>query len=80
MRLIDADELKRDLEISPFNDYDDYLRTERLIDDAPTIEERPKGKWIFRSGGYYKCNKCGEVERAEKNFCHNCGADNRGDV
>lgn len=37
-------------------------------------DERSQGEWIFRSGGYYKCNKCGEVERAEKNFCPNCGA------
>ena len=55
----------------------------RKIDNAPTVAERPKGEWIFRSGvtcsGYYKCNKCGEVERAEKNFCSNCGADMRGD-
>jgi len=40
--------------------------------------ERPAGHWIFRRGticgGYYKCNKCGEVERAEKNYCPNCGA------
>lgn len=40
--------------------------------------ERPQGEWIFRQGvtcgGYYKCSKCGEVERAEKNFCSNCGA------
>lgn len=35
---------------------------------------RPHGKWIFRNGGYYKCDKCGEVERAEKNYCPNCGA------
>ena len=43
------------------------------------LEERFKGEWIFRSGvtcgGYYKCSNCGEVERAEKNFCPNCGAD-----
>lgn len=43
--------------------------------------ERPQGKWVFRQGvtcgGYYKCNKCGEVERAEKNFCSNCGAEMR---
>jgi len=43
--------------------------------------KRPHGKWIFRQGttcgGYYKCSECGEVERAEKNFCPNCGADNR---
>lgn len=40
--------------------------------------DRPQGEWIFRQGvtcgGYYKCSNCGEVERAEKNFCHNCGA------
>ena len=45
-------------------------------------DQRPQGKWIFRSGitcgGYYKCNKCGEVERAEKNFCPSCGAKIRG--
>lgn len=45
--------------------------------------EKPKGEWVFRSGvtcgGYFKCNKCGEVERAEKNFCPNCGADMRGE-
>lgn len=40
--LISRSALKRDLEISPYNDYDDYLRTERLIDDAPTVEP----KWI----------------------------------
>lgn len=44
--------------------------------------ERPQGEWIFRQGvtcgGYYKCNNCGEVERAEENYCPNCGADMRG--
>lgn len=44
--LISRSALKRDLEISPYNDYDDYLRTERLIDNAPTVEERSKGEWI----------------------------------
>jgi hypothetical protein len=42
-----------------------------------------KGEWIFRSGvtcgGYYKCSNCGEVERAEKNYCSNCGAKMKGD-
>lgn len=46
--------------------------------DAKAEFERPQGKWIFRNGvtciGYYKCSNCGEVERAEKNFCPNCGA------
>lgn len=48
---------------------------------TPYEEHEVKGEWIFRSGvtcgGYYKCNKCGEVERAEKNYCPNCGADMR---
>ena len=46
------------------------------------LNERLQGEWIFRQGvtcsGYYKCNICREVERAEKNFCPNCGADMRG--
>lgn len=60
-----------------------------IIDNAPTvdaivntIEVRPQGEWIFMRGvtcgGYYKCNRCGEVERAEKNYCHNCGARMKG--
>lgn len=52
-------------------------------EDAKAKFERPQGEWIFRqgvtAGGYYKCNKCGEVERAEKNYCSNCGADMRGE-
>lgn len=40
--LISREALKRDLEVSPYNDYDDYLRTERLIDDAPMVEP----KWV----------------------------------
>lgn len=51
--------------------------------DAKAEFERPQAEWVFRNGvtcgGYYKCSKCGEVERAEKNFCPNCGADMRGD-
>ena len=53
-----------------------------VIDNMPTVEQ-PTGEWVFRRGdtcvGYYKCNKCGEVERAEKNYCPNCGAKMKGD-
>ena len=38
------------------------------------LKERPQGEWIFTCIGYYKCSNCGEVERAEKNYCPNCGA------
>lgn len=39
------------------------------------MTERPTGHWIEFKGGYYKCDKCGEVERAKKNFCSRCGAE-----
>lgn len=38
------------------------------------LEDRPIGEWVEFKGGYYKCDRCGGVERAEKNFCSNCGA------
>lgn len=47
--------------------------------EGKCVSTRPQGEWIFRQGvtcgGYYKCNRCGEVERAEKNYCSNCGAE-----
>lgn len=36
--LISREALKREFEATPYNDYDDLLRTERLIDEAPTVE------------------------------------------
>lgn len=54
------------------------------IEQAIIAEGTPllQGEWIFRSGvtcgGYYKCSNCGEVERAEKNYCPNCGARMKG--
>lgn len=38
MRLIDADDLKRELEVTQYNDIDDLTRTEKLIDNAPTVD------------------------------------------
>lgn len=38
MRLIDADALKKALEVTQYNDIDDLTRTERLIDNAPTVD------------------------------------------
>ncbi len=76
-RLIDADALKDDFDRIGFNDYDDYNRALRIIDDAPTIEERPKGKWIELNGHVYdyRCSCCQYISYDEKtNFCPNCGA------
>ena len=37
MRTIDADDLKETFDVTVFNDYDDYKRALRIIDDAPTV-------------------------------------------
>ena len=51
--------------------------------DAPTIEERKKGKWIDKSGdiegAWNYCSVCGEQAIDLYDFCPNCGADMRGE-
>lgn len=60
------------------------------LEDAPTIEERKKGKWIrhdeiknIYGGICIECSECGEkyVVRyiEDEKFCRNCGADMRGE-
>ena len=62
---------------------------DRVYDEIPIIESRPKGKWV---GG--KCSNCGDIDILNpyayveqngemlqvlaKKFCPNCGADMRG--
>ena len=50
------------------------------------VVERKRGKWELTTmdDGYaeyqlYKCNRCGQLTARRRNFCHNCGADMRGD-
>lgn len=52
------------------------------LEDAPTIEERKKGKWyvrdITRYGGKpYICTVCGRGANDVYHFCPSCGADMR---
>lgn len=56
-----------------------------LIDNAPTVEERPKGEWIKDNSGNHFCPECGSCAlyheigtQIESRFCPNCGADMRG--
>ena len=80
MRLIDADALKKN-----FGYNDEWYKSRtvtQIIDDAPTIEERPKGEWM--NHGYdneedglpeYVCPFCGKnVFENVYNYCPNCGA------
>ena len=91
MRAIDADALKEDL--TRF--YDNEVTARKLIDEQPTVQpEHIRGHWIRdRSwsegvgmgesyGHYWKCDKCGHLEKSNGgvcgcNFCSNCGSDNR---
>lgn len=61
----------------------------KLMEDAPTIEERKKGKWYKPTGmmppeyaGVYRCSECDELSMRDwkthrqkiTDFCPNCGA------
>lgn len=49
------------------------------VEDAPTIEERKKGKWVKISpSGIYECSVCGQNVMTQDIdvylYCHGCGA------
>ena len=74
--LISRKALKKEFETLFYNDCGDFVRTERLIDDAPTIE-RPRGKWITDGLHNTVCSICGGIRRDGRfehiNFCNKCG-------
>ncbi len=78
MRLIDADGLSKTIKetcllAKPW----DYVLIEQTIADAPTIEERKKGKWLITDSHepcWYKCDQCGRLYDFLDNYCPNCGA------
>ena len=103
MRLIDATALKRKvLEWMPSDpcgreekehpfETDIVVSLMMEIEEAPTIENRPQGEWVFKtdipirngaSSAGYVCSVCGcDVFRTEgMNFCPNCGAKMDGDT
>ena len=81
MDLIDREAL-----INAVEDLYEYAELGEALDvikAAPTVEERPNGKWIgvvYSNNriGVGMCNQCG-VNRIIDNFCSNCGADMRGE-
>lgn len=88
MRLIDADKLTKAIDdffegicvydVSPNEAIEDF---QNIVNNIETIESRPKGKWIYTHGDYFKvrCGVCGFENQCEDNFCPKCGADMRGD-
>jgi len=64
-----------EFEITPFNDYGDYMRAVEVINNLPSRQpERKKGKWI---DGYKRqtCSVCKQRGYRSWNFCPNCGCD-----
>ena len=96
MRLIDADALMQALGITNMDcekcvwfDWEwsnckrggDFEDTCCAIENAPTIEERKKGKWNYHEPlDVFECSVCGgQMVRNVFNYCPWCGADMRGD-
>ena len=62
-----------------------YDKVIEIIDNAPTVEERPQGEWICITKSTfpqyqpdeYKCSECSGPSSIEYYFCPHCGADMR---
>ena len=81
MRPVDADalteELKRWLALPNRDNVarDVVLHLIAVINNAPTVEERPQGEWNYIQAGMAVCPFCGARPHKDyKNFCSNCGA------
>ena len=60
--LISRDVLKEYKFPTPLRDYHQGWNDaiDAIIDNAPTVEERPTGKWII-DGHHYKCSRCNKT-------------------
>ena len=62
------------------NNYCD--RCGRLIDKAPTVEERKQGHWLTKKAWHVECSECHHVLEFicdVKKYCPNCGAKMEGE-
>lgn len=81
MRLSDADALKDTFIVN--TDKKGYLVAdpEVLIDNAPTVSERPQGEWICVHEFMFdwQCDKCQcGIKGSKTRFCPHCGARMKG--
>jgi len=54
-----------------------YAFVKQIIDNALTVEERPKGEWTITKEGYVECPFCKCKREIPENYCGYCGADMR---
>ena len=59
-----------------------YKLFEKILDEMPTVESRPKGKWIDNPPDSWICSNCGthyseRLTHKKHNYCAVCGADMR---
>lgn len=59
-------------------------RLKHMVADAPTIEERKKGKWMPDKWGFWVCSACGFPSEASAanvlyKYCPVCGAKMEGE-
>jgi rubrerythrin len=87
MRLIDADNLKEDLNAEIIFDSRDRCRVRNLIDFQLTIEAEPvrRGHWKADTNDKWVCSECGVGNlyayswditgyKLQDRYCPNCGA------
>ena len=98
MRLIDAEGIIKILQEMSESDWNIRVGSSKgiedaidVIEEAQTIEERPKGKWIWTSCnpydeniGRWSCSICnyepnGKLTDEKVHYCPNCGAKMRGE-
>ena len=98
MRLINADKLKEEIKeegCDRFESWDKKLTLAEyetfigdVIDNAPTVEQRPQGQWVIKKGEYswwHICSNCKATPLTSgltnqdvlSDFCPSCGADMR---
>lgn len=72
---------ERQLKYLPLGASDTVRRAYELAIEALS-SERPKGRWIRKTGifdGYSECSECAEIALNGLNVCPNCGYDMRGE-
>ena len=73
MRLIDADDLKREPELL-YGLTVAITEIQDVIDEAPTVEERKQGYWIDVDLDTSVCSVCKKPQEYETKYCPECGA------